>query len=60
MEKRSFGKSGLEVGAIGLGCMSMNSFRGQGPDKGEMIKLIHQAIDMGVTFFDTAEFYGQG
>ena len=60
MQKRTFGKSGFEVSAMGLGCMSMNSFRGQGPDKGEMIKLIHQAIDMGVTFFDTAEFYGQG
>jgi aryl-alcohol dehydrogenase-like predicted oxidoreductase len=49
----------LEVSAIGLGCMSMNSGNYNPPkDKGEMIRLIHQAMDRGVNFFDTAEAYG--
>ena len=52
MQKRKIGN--LEVSAIGLGCMSM-SF---GKDKKEMINLIHEAIDLGINFFDTAEFYG--
>jgi aryl-alcohol dehydrogenase-like predicted oxidoreductase len=58
MEKRELGKSGLEVSAIGLGCMGM-SF-GYGPPKGkqEMISLIREAVEIGVTFFDTAEMYG--
>lgn len=49
----------LEVSAIGLGCMSMNSGNYNAPkDRGEMIRLIHAAVDRGVTFFDTAEAYG--
>ena len=58
MKKRKLGKSGLEVSAIGLGCMGM-SF-GYGPPKGkqEMIALLRAAVERGVTFFDTAEVYG--
>jgi aryl-alcohol dehydrogenase-like predicted oxidoreductase len=58
MEKRKLGNSGLEVSAIGLGCMGMSFGYGTAPDKKEMINLIHKAIDQGVTFFDTAEAYG--
>jgi aryl-alcohol dehydrogenase-like predicted oxidoreductase len=58
MNKRTLGRSGLEVSAIGLGCMGMNHHRGPAPDKSEMVALIRQAIDRGVTFFDTAEVYG--
>lgn len=58
MEKRKLGKSGLEVSALGLGCMGMSYAYGQVPDKNEMIKLIHEAIKLGVTFFDTTEIYG--
>jgi len=58
MEKRMLGKSGLEVSAIGLGCMGMSHSYGPPADKGEMIKLIHKAVELGVTFFDTAEVYG--
>ena len=58
MKKRELGKSGLEVSALGLGCMSMTSAYGPAADKGEMIQLIHSAHDQGVTFFDTAEAYG--
>jgi aryl-alcohol dehydrogenase-like predicted oxidoreductase len=57
MQKRKLGQ-GLEVSAIGLGCMGMTSAYGPASDKGEMIALIHGAIDRGVTFFDTAEAYG--
>ncbi len=58
MQKRKLGKSNLEVSAIGLGCMGM-SF-GYGPPKGkqEMISVIRSAVELGVTFFDTAEVYG--
>ncbi len=48
----------LEVSALGLGCMGMTGVYGAGADKGEMIRLIHDAHDRGVTFFDTAEAYG--
>lgn len=58
MEKRKLGKNGLEVSAIGLGCMGMSFGYGAAPDKKEMISLIHAAYDLGVTFFDTAECYG--
>lgn len=58
MRTRKLGNSGLEVSAIGLGCMGMSYAYGTTPDKGAMIKLLHQAVDRGVTFFDTAEAYG--
>ena len=58
MKKRTLGKSGLEVSALGLGCMSMSSGYGPAADKGEMIQLIRRAHDLGVTHFDTAEAYG--
>jgi aryl-alcohol dehydrogenase-like predicted oxidoreductase len=56
--KRRLGKSGLEVSAIGLGCMGMSFAYGPAPDTKEMIALIRKAVDRGVTFFDTAEAYG--
>jgi aryl-alcohol dehydrogenase-like predicted oxidoreductase len=58
LQKRMLGNSGLEVSAIGLGCMGMSHGYGPPSDKKEMISLIHAAIDRGVTFFDTAEVYG--
>jgi len=58
MQKRKLGKSGLEVSAIGLGCMGMSFGYGPAADKKEMIALIHKAVEEGVTFFDTAEVYG--
>jgi aryl-alcohol dehydrogenase-like predicted oxidoreductase len=58
MEKRKLGKIGLEVSALGLGCMGMSFAYGPAQDKQEMISLIHSAVDMGITFFDTAEVYG--
>ena len=57
MQKRKLGRE-LEVSAIGLGCMGMSVAFGPAPDKKKMISLIHEAIDRGVTFFDTAEGYG--
>ena len=58
MKKRKLGKSGLEVSAIGLGCMGMSFAYGPAADKKEMISLIRSAVERGVTFFDTAEAYG--
>lgn len=58
MQKRSLGNSNLRVSAIGLGCMGMSFSYGDPKDKQEMIKLLHAAVDRGVTFFDTAEVYG--
>src|SRR5580765_601210 len=58
MKKRQLGKSGLEVSALGLGCMGMSFGYGPPADKQEMISLLRSAVDRGVTFFDTAEVYG--
>jgi aryl-alcohol dehydrogenase-like predicted oxidoreductase len=58
MQKRRLGSSGLEVSAIGLGCMGMSFGYGPPADKQEMISLIRSAVERGVTFFDTAEVYG--
>ena len=58
MEKRKLGNSGLEVSAIGLGCMGMSFGLGPVADKQAMIKLIRDAVDRGINFFDTAEMYG--
>lgn len=57
MQKRTLGNNGLDVSALGLGCMRM-SFGDKPADKNEMITFIHQAVERGVTFFDTAEVYG--
>jgi aryl-alcohol dehydrogenase-like predicted oxidoreductase len=58
MKKRKMGKSGLEVSAIGLGCMGMSFGYGPPKDKQEMVSLIRAAVERGITFFDTAEAYG--
>ncbi len=58
MQKRKLGTSGLEVSALGLGCMGMSMSYGPAGGKNEMIALIRTAVERGVTFFDTAEVYG--
>ena len=58
MQKRKLGKGGLEVSALGFGCMGMSFGFGPAKDKQEMVALLHAAVDRGVTFFDTAEVYG--
>src|SRR5512143_1930356 len=58
MKKRILGNSGLEVSALGLGCMGMSFSYGPPKDKREMTSLLRAAVERGVTFFDTAEVYG--
>ena len=58
MQQRKLGKSGLEVSALGLGCMGMSSGYGPAGDRRDMIALIRKAVDLGITFFDTAQAYG--
>jgi len=58
MQKRKLGKSGLEVSAVGLGCMGMSYSYGPPKDRQEMLSLLRSAVERGVTFFDTAEVYG--
>jgi len=59
MQKRKLGNSGLEVSAMGLGCMGMSANYGPAADKGEMITFVCAAVDRGVTFFDTACPFGK-
>src|SRR3569833_2137659 len=58
MQKRELGRAGLEVSAIGLGCMGMSWSYGPAKDKQEMVALLRAAVERGITFFDTAEVYG--
>jgi aryl-alcohol dehydrogenase-like predicted oxidoreductase len=58
MQKRKLGNSGLEVSALGFGCMGLNFLDGKGLDKTEAITLLRNAVERGITFFDTAEAYG--
>lgn len=58
MKHRKLGQTGLEVSAIGLGCMGMSQSYPPFPEKSEMIEFIRKAVDMGATFFDTSELYG--
>ena len=58
MQKRTLGKSGLEVSTLGLGCMGLSYGYGPATEKDQAIKLIRTAFERGVTFFDTAEAYG--
>jgi pyridoxine 4-dehydrogenase len=58
MQKRKLGTGGLEVSALGFGCMGLNFLDGRGLEKKEAISLLHNAVERGITFFDTAEAYG--
>ena len=58
MKTHQLGKTGPIVSALGLGCMGMNHGYGKPADRQEMIKLLHAAVERGVTLFDTAEVYG--
>ncbi|WP_211748210.1 aldo/keto reductase [Paenibacillus sp. Marseille-Q4541] len=58
MKKRILGINGLETSELGFGCMGLNYHRGPAKDRGEMISVVHSAIDSGITMFDTAEVYG--
>src|ERR1700761_4102153 len=58
MEKRKLGKSGLEVSTLGLGCMGLSFGLGEPLEKNDAIKIIREAYELGVTFFDSAEAYG--
>ena len=58
METRTLGRSGLEVSALGLGCMGMSFGYGPAADRQEMMSLLRAAVERGITFFDTAEVYG--
>src|SRR6266511_3896258 len=58
MQKRTLGRSGLEVSSLGLGCMGLSHAMGPATDKQEAIVLIRSAVERGVTFFDTAQIYG--
>ena len=58
MEKRILGTTRLEVSALGLGCMGLSHAYGAPTEKNEAVRFIRQAVEMGYTFFDTAEIYG--
>lgn len=58
MQHRKLGNQGLEVSAVGLGCMGMSAFYGDPADEGEAVAIIHRALELGVNLFDTAEMYG--
>ncbi len=60
MLSRNLGQSGISVSAIGLGCMGLSEFYGEPAQESEAINLLHRAVDLGITHFDTAEIYGQG
>ena len=57
---RNLGQSGISVSAIGLGCMGLSEFYGEPAQESEAINLLHRAVDLGITHFDTAEIYGLG
>lgn len=60
MLSRNLGQSGISVSAVGLGCMGLSEFYGEPTQESEAINLLHRAVDLGITHFDTAEIYGQG
>ena len=58
MKTRYLGTSGLAVSELGFGCMGLNSVYGETTDRSGMIKLVREAVDLGITLFDTAQVYG--